>query len=247
MEHLYQMITLNSHQMITLNSHPSLPARDKNAIRTKKKEFLTRWSKHGAQESTPQPNSARLETNPARGFSFDQFPVDTVILSTPSLPTREKSAIRTGENEFFSFFPRFFFKFFSPENGITLLLKKCKPETRIQQITCSTLFVMGAVPLHTHTYTHIHKQCINWICSCMCSCFFDGYCATAQGSLDWFEVDLSARPASSFRVLLAAMCCSVLQWVAVSCFAVCCSITCSNRNVDGLTKPHFPYGRSSVL
>ena len=23
-----------------------------------------------------------------------------------------------------------------------------------------------------------------------------GYCATSQGSLDWFEVDLSARPAS---------------------------------------------------
>ena len=28
-----------------------------------------------------------------------------------------------------------------------------------------------------------------------------GYCATWQDSLDWFEVDLSARPASSFRVV----------------------------------------------
>jgi len=27
------------------------------------------------------------------------------------------------------------------------------------------------------------------------------YCATWQGSLDWFEVDLSARPASSFGVM----------------------------------------------
>ena len=72
---------------------------------------------------------------------------------------------------------------------------------------------------------------------------FDGYCATAQGSLDWFDVDLRARRASLFRwicVLLFlncklfwnnalssrlstcvlqsdAACCSLLQPVAVCC------------------------------
>jgi len=28
-----------------------------------------------------------------------------------------------------------------------------------------------------------------------------GYCATSQGSLDWFEVDLRTHPVSSFRVM----------------------------------------------
>ena len=36
----------------------------------------------------------------------------------------------------------------------------------------------------------------------MCYC---GYCATWQGLLDWFEVDLSARPAFSFREILHIM------------------------------------------
>mmetsp|Transcript_68198 Transcript_68198/g.110650 ORF Transcript_68198/g.110650 Transcript_68198/m.110650 type:complete len:220 (+) Transcript_68198:1373-2032(+) len=55
------------------------------------------------------------------------------------------------------------------------------------------------------------------------SFFCCGYCATSQGSLDWFEVDLSARPASSSKeicVLHTAFCipsvyCS-LSLVAVS-------------------------------
>jgi len=50
-------------------------------------------------------------------------------------------------------------------------------------------------------------------------CFCCGYCATAQGLLEWFEVDLSAHPASSSRVFLAVLCCSVLQ-----CVAACCSL-----------------------
>ena len=27
-------------------------------------------------------------------------------------------------------------------------------------------------------------------CDAVCCCFFDGYCSTVQGLLDWFEVDL---------------------------------------------------------
>ena len=41
----------------------------------------------------------------------------------------------------------------------------------------------------------------------MCTCLLGGmhlcygYCATSQGLLDWFEVDLRARPASLLRVI----------------------------------------------
>jgi len=34
-----------------------------------------------------------------------------------------------------------------------------------------------------------------------CTLFFDGYCATAQGSLDWFEVDFRACQACLFRLI----------------------------------------------
>jgi len=40
----------------------------------------------------------------------------------------------------------------------------------------------------------------NCLCYGYCDCLCYGYCATSQGCLDWFEVDRSARPASSFRV-----------------------------------------------
>jgi len=41
---------------------------------------------------------------------------------------------------------------------------------------------------------------------------FDGYCATAQGWLDWFAVDLSARRASSCKVI-CALSILIISWV----------------------------------
>jgi len=59
-----------------------------------------------------------------------------------------------------------------------------------------------------------------------------GYCTTAQGLLDWFEVDLSARPASSFRegvVYLNATtsmsheleCPTAFHWKTGRCYTYC--------------------------
>jgi len=62
-------------------------------------------------------------------------------------------------------------------------------------------------------------QLTSWACFCC------GYCATSQCSLDWFEVDFSARPASSFGGIcvlsifiisfaLLVLCCWVLFLIA---------------------------------
>jgi len=51
--------------------------------------------------------------------------------------------------------------------------------------------------VHTHTYKESTLYKADLVHSR--SCFCNGYCATWRGSLDWFEADLSARPASSFR------------------------------------------------
>ena len=87
-------------------------------------------------------------------------------------------------------------------------------------------FAVGTVPLHTWQCVAVCcsvLQCVAVCCSVLqyvaecCSvlqCLCCGYCATSQGSLDWSEVDLSARPASSSTVQSVAVRCSVLQRVA---------------------------------
>jgi len=55
-------------------------------------------------------------------------------------------------------------------------------------------FVVGRF---CHIFCHTYEWLIHQRAPCLCC----GYCATWQGSLDWVEVDLSARPASSFSVI----------------------------------------------
>ena len=49
-----------------------------------------------------------------------------------------------------------------------------------------------------------------------CSSFV-GYCATWQGSLDWFEVDLMGSPTFSCRVMRVLSHCNTLQHTATHC------------------------------
>jgi len=44
---------------------------------------------------------------------------------------------------------------------------------------------------------------------CVCVCLCRGYCTTSQGLLNWVEVDLSACPAFSFRVICVGVVCIV--------------------------------------
>ena len=41
-------------------------------------------------------------------------------------------------------------------------------------------------------------------------CFFDGYCSTVQGLLDWFEVDLGFTELSFIQIVCSACFCSLL-------------------------------------
>jgi len=83
--------------------------------------------------------------------------------------------------------------------------------------------------MHTHTYTNIHAH-LQIICTLGESClddaenvledmnqndgtdktFFDGYCSTVQGLLDWFEVDLGFTELSFFQIDLCVLCVFVL-------------------------------------
>jgi len=50
-------------------------------------------------------------------------------------------------------------------------------------------------------------------CICICHCthtFFDGYCTTVQGLLDWFEVDLGFTELSFIHIDLCVLCVFVL-------------------------------------
>ena len=53
--------------------------------------------------------------------------------------------------------------------------------------------------MYTHTYVYDPENF--YIVNAPMPHFCYGYSATSQGSLDWRKVDLSARPASSFRVI----------------------------------------------
>jgi len=103
----------------------------------------------------------------------------------------------------------------------------------IFQLITQILIYISIAPTCVHTYIYIHIYiCIRnhcwlfnslllifirsiaptcvvifefWISPAI-DCFCYGYCATAQGSLDWFEVDLSAHPASSSRVICQKNC-----------------------------------------
>ena len=85
--------------------------------------------------------------------------------------------------------------------------------------------------MHTHTYTNIHAH-LQIICTLGESClddaekvledmnqndgtdktFFDGYCSTVQGLLDWFEVDLGFTRAFIYsnRFVCSVCFCSLL-------------------------------------
>jgi len=51
------------------------------------------------------------------------------------------------------------------------------------------------------------------------------YCVTSQGSLDWFEVDLNSRPASSFRGISSFIVISSFRGICVlSVFIISCAL-----------------------
>jgi len=61
--------------------------------------------------------------------------------------------------------------------------------------------------LHMHVYICACLfVCITYVCT-----FFDGYCSTVQGLLDWFEVDLGFTKLSFIQIDLCVLCVFVLD------------------------------------
>jgi len=61
-------------------------------------------------------------------------------------------------------------------------------------------------------------------------CFFDGYCSTVQGLLDWFEVDLGFTELSFIQIDLCVLCVFVLySRVSLSSCPFCTFCTASPR------------------
>jgi len=59
----------------------------------------------------------------------------------------------------------------------------------------------------------------------LCSSFFDGYCSTVQGLLDWFEVDLGFTELSSIQTHMVVQIHCLLQFLFVGEEGLCSSLS----------------------
>jgi len=68
--------------------------------------------------------------------------------------------------------------------------------------------------------------------------FFDVYCATAQGSFDWFDIDLRARPAAVIRVV-CVLSISIISYVYF--FYLLCRFLLSLMSIFIISNVYFHY------
>jgi len=65
---------------------------------------------------------------------------------------------------------------------------------------CMLIYMYISLCIHAYIPIHIY----------VCIFFFDGYCCTVQGLLDWFEVDLGFTELSFIQIDLCVLCVFVL-------------------------------------
>ena len=91
--------------------------------------------------------------------------------------------------------------------GLTLGRRKGKIISLVGVVLHLSRFLVDPIPVLISAHS-THRDCT----------FFDGYCSTVQGLLDWFEVDLRFTDLSFIQIYLCVLCVFVLySRVSLSC------------------------------